>query len=104
MSSAPYGDVAPLEASDAVGQAAGQGHTPRMHTDQHQVVDATVALQDLVCNAAERPLDLVLGHQLLFGHEKSLLPRLARGCTLPYPSRGLGHCSPRTLPASRDWN
>ena len=54
-SSVPTGTVDPFERLDRGGEPVGEHDAPRVEADEHDVVGAVVALDDLVRDAGERP-------------------------------------------------
>ena len=96
-----------LEFGDALCESLGEGDAAPLQADEHDVVGAVVALDDLVGHAAEDAPHVVGGQeQTLAGQEKTsraglrgfwVATRLSGGKPRRCPA------PPLTFPASRDW-
>ena len=62
MSSAPVGTSWPLISRDRLRQAPGNRHAARPDADQRELLDAAIALENLVRDARERPRHAVGVH------------------------------------------
>ena len=75
-----------LDLAEDLGHPRGQGHAAGLQADQHDVLDAAVALDDLVRHPRQGPLDVGGSEDLGVGHEHA--PEGSRMTALAF-----GHCS-----------
>ena len=70
MSSAPVGTVVAVDLADRLRQPPGERHAARPDPDQRQLLDAAIALENLVRDPRERPAHAVGVHH--DGHGRTL--------------------------------